>query len=103
MSSNFLKSIRYMCKAFFYGCKVKLLPAVPIETISKIETRILTEDIDTPVESILQYNASQLLSYIFRVYGPAYPKAICIIAVTTEDLYPDENETFVFGLANIMT
>lgn len=40
---------------------------------------------------------------MFRNYMPSNPKAICVIGVTTWDIYPDETFSFVFGLANVMT
>ena len=84
-----------MCRAFFYGCKVKLLEAVDIDTIAKVEKREL--------DGHMQYNASKILSWLFRVYKPANPRSICIIAVTTQDIFPGEEFNFVFGLANVMT
>lgn len=103
-----------MCKAFFYGCKVKLLPGVDIDSIDKVEKRTLSMDSGIPLDIgtfphpeqhniIIQYNASKILSWLFRVYKPQNPKSICIIAVTTQDIYPDETFSFVFGLANVMT
>lgn len=103
-----------MCLAFFHGCKVKILPAINIDSIEKVEKREISTDTTTKLDfgtfqnpdsqnTLVQYNASKILSWIFRVYKPSNPKAICIIAVTTQDIYPDDTFNFVFGLANVMT
>jgi hypothetical protein len=44
MSNSFLKQISKMCKAFFLGCKVKLLPSVNIDSIEKVEKRVLEDE-----------------------------------------------------------
>jgi hypothetical protein len=83
-----------MCKAFFFGCKIKILPKIDIDKIEKVEKRLLSLDSGIPLDigtfpnpdsqnEVVQYNASKILSWLFRVYKPANPKAICIIAVTT--------------------
>ncbi|CDW89051.1 archaemetzincin-2 isoform x2 [Stylonychia lemnae] len=85
-------------------CKIKTLPSVDINTIENIETRKFPGDQyapDTP--GLLQYNASQIISWLAKIYKPKNPKAICIIAITTQDIYPDEKFSFLFGLANITT
>jgi len=37
-----------MCKAFFYSCKVKLLPGVDIDQIEKVEKRQFPGDVYAP-------------------------------------------------------
>jgi len=104
MSKPFLANLVEMCEAFFLGCKVKLLPGVGIESVDRIETREFPGDPCSPdAPGLIQYNASKILNWLFRVYKPKYPRAICLIAVTTEDIYPEEGYSFVFGVANVMT
>ncbi len=91
-----------------------MLPAIDIDSIEKVEKRVLSFSSEEPMDigtfpqpdklrAIVQYNASKILSWLFRVYKPKNPRAICIIAVTNEDIYPEESFNFVFGLANVMT
>ena len=42
ISSKFLGQIAKMCKAFFFGCKVKTLPRYDIDMIDKVEKRVLS-------------------------------------------------------------
>jgi hypothetical protein len=39
-----------MCKAFFHGCHVKLLPSIDIESIDKVEKRVLSLDSGIPLD-----------------------------------------------------
>ena len=103
MGAEFLAKMVKMCKAFFHGCKVKLLPPFAIDSIKKIEKRVFPGDPYAPdIKGLVQYDASKILSWLFRVYKPKYPKSVCIIAITNQDLYC-EDFSFVFGLANVMT
>ena len=97
MSQSFLENLKEMCQAFFFGCEIKILKRMDISKIDKVESRQ-----SLPGEPV-QYNASKILSWMFRTYMPANPRAICIVAVTNEDIYPEDNFSFVFGLANVMT
>lgn len=69
MSKSFLKNIKLMCEAFFYGSKVKILPSFSLQDIPKVDKRQIFDD-ETQTGAI-QYNASKILSWLFRVYKPA--------------------------------
>mmetsp|Transcript_35871 Transcript_35871/g.34926 ORF Transcript_35871/g.34926 Transcript_35871/m.34926 type:complete len:91 (+) Transcript_35871:305-577(+) len=90
-----------MCKAFFSGCKVKILPHYDINQIPKMETRQVAED--EGQMGAIQYNASKICSFVNMKYKPENKRAICFIAVTMKDIYPEDEFNFVFGLANILT
>eukprot|EP00347_Sterkiella_histriomuscorum_P017046 403350867 len=106
MSLSFLKNMQKMCQAFFLGCQIKILPSIEFQDIDKLESRVVQSEYNGTEHT--QYNASKILSWLFRVYKPKYPKAICFMAITTEDIYPEdpqgiESFSYVFGLANVMT
>jgi hypothetical protein len=48
MSKSFLKNLVKMCEAFFYSCRIKLLPGVDIDQIEKVETRVFPGDPYSP-------------------------------------------------------
>jgi hypothetical protein len=50
MNKTFLSNISKMCKAFFHGCLIKMLPAIDIESIEKIEKRDLSVESDIPMD-----------------------------------------------------
>ena len=50
MSKSFLSNISKMCKAFFHGCKIKMLPSIDIDSIDKVEKRVLSLDSGIPLD-----------------------------------------------------
>ena len=92
-----------MCQAFFTShLKVKVLKPANLETM-KVGRR---EDL-----GMLQFHAGDILKRIklyaiYRIscrdrYMPN--EAFCLIAITTMDLYPDDEWAFCYGLANVLT
>ena len=97
LSKHFLADLRLMCEAFFQ-VKVKVLATLDLDVFEegKVEKR------ESPVEGHAQYNAPGILAALFRKVYAAQRHAICVIAITNQDIYSDDF-SFVFGLANIMT
>ncbi len=50
MSKGFLSNIAKMCKAFFHGCIIKMLPGIDINSIDKVTTRVLSFDSGLPLD-----------------------------------------------------
>jgi hypothetical protein len=50
MSPKFLSQTAKMCKAFFFGCKVKLLRGIDIDSIEKVEKRVLSLSSGLPMD-----------------------------------------------------
>lgn len=77
LDKGFVNSLVYMCEAYFYGMKVKLLDKQL--DLMKYEIDIRQYD-DTKV----QINANQILAYLFKELPS---DGYCLIAFTDKDLY----------------
>ena len=85
-----LKALKEFATAYF-SLKVKILPALSVEE-QKLTNRINPY---TKKRQILTHDILKLL----RNHLPQ--DAFCILGITMEDLYPDPNWNFVFGMASI--
>lgn len=81
------------CAASFFMMDVALTPVLEVNP-SRFTTRI------NPVTSNFQVLSLDVLVHL-RQHMPA--DAFCMLAITREDLYPEENWNFVFGQASLKT
>jgi hypothetical protein len=77
LDQGFVNSLIFMCEAYFYGMKVKLLE-------KKLDLMRYEIDIRQYDESKIQINANQILMYLFKELPS---DAFCLIAFTDKDLY----------------
>lgn len=84
-----LGDLRDYCAAYF-GLPVKVMPAVVLAASGKVKSR-------NRGNGLVQYYTGD----IFKVLEGLLPSdGVCMIGVTMEDLYPDENWNYVFGEAS---
>jgi len=85
-----IKSLREFCAAYF-GMKVKLLDGIAV-TGKKLTTR----------KNPYTKNRQILTHDILKLLKKKLPEdAFCILGITMEDLYPDPDWNFVFGMASL--
>lgn len=94
-----LPLIESYLKAFFYGLQVKILPTVSVKEANDLK----------PIRSRInsytgkrQLRCDDILSWFQvaakRVLPPLHSEIVTLV-ITTEDIYPDNNWNFVFGIA----
>ena len=77
----------------YFGCESKTMPTLPLEVIPNKARRV------HPNWGMRQIKSTYVLS---DVLYPRLPKdAAALIALTSSDLYPDDNWNFVFGQASL--
>jgi len=79
------------CAAAFFSLQVKILPPMDV-AVGTFETRI------NPSIGNSQILTSDVLSFLM---GYVPDDAVCILAITMEDLYPHPSWNFVFGQASL--
>ena len=88
MPQEFLENISLYCQSFFYPMQVKIIKIVSLEALN-VKSRINNKKI--------QYHTGQINSKMIK-YLPN--DAHCLISILLDDLYPDENWNYVFGIAS---
>ncbi|TSK14693.1 Archaemetzincin-2 [Bagarius yarrelli] len=91
ITEQYVEWLREYCEAFYYGLRVKLLPAVTVAATSCM-FRVNSNT------NNLQLHAGDLLTFLKKIK----PKdAFCIVGITMIDLYPKDSWNFVFGQASL--
>ncbi len=90
MPQTLLDNCILYCQSFFYPLQIKLAKISNLQSLN-IKSRI------NQYTNKIQYNASQILSKMAK-YVPN--DAHCVLSILLDDLYPQPDWNFVFGLAS---